>query len=162
MQPGNQPIFSLYLTLFCRGLFFVLSTRYFRMSSITANLAADTFALLEHECKAPENKGGFSALKFGKTHKAMCESLSTDNPVDLTLYQLTNCYMGRSGLIHSGGESLGKGHQEAGIKMFIVNEWTRGQSLILGRKAFQRPFTEGVAMLNAMKDVYLGSSVGLA
>jgi class I fructose-bisphosphate aldolase len=112
--------------------------------------------------KLPENNGGFRDLKFGKTHKAMYESLSADHPIDLTRYQVANCYMGRIGLINSGGESLGDGDREQAIKTAIVNKRAGGQGLISGRKAFQRPFAEGVQLLNAIQDVYLDNEVTLA
>jgi class I fructose-bisphosphate aldolase len=112
--------------------------------------------------KLPENNGGFRDLKFGKTHKAMYESLSADHPIDLTRYQVANCYMGRIGLINSGGESLGDGDREQAVKTAIVNKRAGGQGLISGRKAFQRPFAEGVQLLNAIQDVYLDNEVTLA
>ena len=112
--------------------------------------------------KLPENNGGFSTLKFGKTHKAMYETLATDHPIDLTRYQVANCYMGRIGLINSGGESLGAGDRDAAIKTAIINKRAGGQGLISGRKAFQRPFAEGVELLNAIQDVYLDDAITLA
>ncbi|MCA8831478.1 class I fructose-bisphosphate aldolase [Hymenobacter pini] len=112
--------------------------------------------------KLPENNGGFSTLKFGKTHPAMYEQLSTDNPIDLTRYQVANCYMGRIGLINSGGESLGAGDRDAAIRTAIINKRAGGQGLISGRKAFQRPFTEGVDLLHAIQDVYLDERITLA
>ncbi|GAB3305793.1 class I fructose-bisphosphate aldolase [Hymenobacter tenuis] len=112
--------------------------------------------------KLPENNGGFSTLKFGKTHPAMYEQLSSDNPIDLTRYQVANCYMGRIGLINSGGESLGAGDRQAAIRTAIINKRAGGQGLISGRKAFQRPFAEGVELLHAIQDVYLDDSITLA
>ena len=112
--------------------------------------------------KLPENNGGFSALKFGKTFPAMYDKLSSDHPIDLTRYQVLNCYAGRIGLINSGGESLGEGDLEAAIKTAIVNKRAGGQGLISGRKAFQRPFGEGVKLLNAIQDVYLDPAITLA
>ncbi|RSK51385.1 class I fructose-bisphosphate aldolase [Hymenobacter rigui] len=112
--------------------------------------------------KLPENNGGFSALKFGKTHPAMYEQLSTENPIDLTRYQVANCYMGRIGLINSGGESLGAGDRDAAIRTAIINKRAGGQGLISGRKAFQRPFAEGVDLLHAIQDVYLDKRITLA
>ncbi|WP_426493018.1 class I fructose-bisphosphate aldolase [Hymenobacter sp. 102] len=112
--------------------------------------------------KLPENNGGFSTLKFGKTHPAMYEQLSTDNPIDLTRYQVANCYMGRIGLINSGGESLGAGDRDAAIRTAIINKRAGGQGLISGRKAFQRPFAEGVDLLHAIQDVYLDERITLA
>jgi len=112
--------------------------------------------------KLPENNGGFAALKFGKTFPAMYESLSSDHPIDLTRYQVLNCYAGRIGLINSGGESLGAGDLEAAVKTAIINKRAGGQGLISGRKAFQRPFAEGVALLHAVQDVYLDPRITLA
>lgn len=112
--------------------------------------------------KLPENNGGFAALKFGKTHKAMYETLSSDNPIDLTRYQVVNCYMGRIGLINSGGESKGATDRDEAIRTAIINKRAGGQGLISGRKAFQRPFAEGVDLLHAIQDVYLDDSVTLA
>ena len=112
--------------------------------------------------KLPENNGGFSTLKFGKTFPAMYEQLSSDHPIDLTRYQVLNCYAGRIGLINSGGESLGAGDLEAAVRTAIINKRAGGQGLISGRKAFQRPFAEGVALLNAVQDVYLDPRITLA
>ncbi|UYZ59100.1 class I fructose-bisphosphate aldolase [Hymenobacter latericus] len=112
--------------------------------------------------KLPENNGGFSTLKFGKTHKAMYETLSSENPIDLARYQVANCYMGRIGLINSGGESKGATDREEAIRTAIINKRAGGQGLISGRKAFQRPFAEGVDLLNAIQDVYLDERITLA
>lgn len=112
--------------------------------------------------KLPETNGGFSALQFGKTHAAMYESLSSDNPIDLARYQVANCYMGRIGLINSGGESKGASDREEAIRTAIINKRAGGQGLISGRKAFQRPFSEGVELLTAIQDIYLDQSITLA
>ena len=112
--------------------------------------------------KLPETNGGFSTLKFGKTFPAMYDSLSSDHPIDLTRYQVLNCYAGRIGLINSGGESLGAGDREAAIRTAIVNKRAGGQGLISGRKAFQRPFAEGMELLHAIQDVYLDERITLA
>lgn len=112
--------------------------------------------------KLPENNGGFAALKFGKTFPAMYDTLSGEHPIDLTRYQVLNCYAGRVGLINSGGESLGAGDREAAIKTAIINKRAGGQGLISGRKAFQRPFAEGVELLHAIQDVYLDPRITLA
>ncbi len=114
--------------------------------------------------KLPENNGGFNALKFGKTHKFVYEKLTTDNPIDLTRYQVANCYMGRSGLINSGGASTGKGDtdlQEA-VRTAVINKRAGGMGLISGRKAFQKPMNEGVTLLNAIQDVYLEEKITVA
>ena len=112
--------------------------------------------------KLPEVNGGFLALKFGKTFPAMYDSLSANHPIDLTRYQVLNCYAGRIGLINSGGESLGDGDRDAAIKTAIINKRAGGQGLISGRKAFQRPFAEGVDLLHAIQDVYLDPRITLA
>ncbi len=114
--------------------------------------------------KLPENNGGYNALKFGKTHKDVYTKLSSDNPIDLTRYQVANCYMGRAGLINSGGASTGKGEsdlQEA-VKTAIINKRAGGMGLISGRKAFQKPMVEGVKILNAIQDVYIDKDVTIA
>jgi len=114
--------------------------------------------------KLPENNGGYNALKFGKTHKDVYTKLSSDNPIDLTIYQVANCYMGRAGLINSGGASTGKGEsdlQEA-VKTAIINKRAGGMGLISGRKAFQKPMVEGVKLLNAIQDVYIDKDVTIA
>ncbi|WP_046244622.1 class I fructose-bisphosphate aldolase [Hymenobacter terrenus] len=112
--------------------------------------------------KLPENNGGFSTLKFGKTFPAMYEQLSSDHSIDLARYQVLNCYAGRIGLINSGGESIGAGDLEAAIRTAIINKRAGGQGLISGRKAFQRPFAEGVELLNTIQDVYLDNTITLA
>ncbi|AIZ64596.1 fructose-bisphosphate aldolase [Hymenobacter sp. DG25B] len=112
--------------------------------------------------KLPENNGGFAALKFGKTHPAMYDKLASDNPIDLTRYQVANCYMGRIGLINSGGESKGATDRDEAVRTAVINKRAGGQGLISGRKAFQRPFAEGVDLLNAIQDVYLDSAITLA
>ncbi len=111
--------------------------------------------------KLPENNGGFTALNFAKTHKKMYSELSTDNPIDLTRYQVANCYMGRAGLINSGGAS-GDNDMADAVKTAIINKRAGGMGLISGRKAFQKPMKDGVALLHAIQDVYLDSDVTLA
>src|SRR6478672_7074981 len=112
--------------------------------------------------KLPENNGGYNALNFGKTHKAVYSQLTTDNPIDLTRYQLANCYMGRAGLINSGGASSGEGDLKEAVKTAVINKRAGGMGLISGRKAFQRPFKDGVGLLNAIQDVYLSRSITIA
>ncbi len=113
--------------------------------------------------KLPENNGGFNAFKgYGKTNKAVYESLTTDHPIDLTRWQVANCYMGRVGLINSGGESKGAGDLAAAVKTAIINKRAGGMGLISGRKAFQRPMPEGVELLHAIQDVYLDPAVTIA
>jgi len=114
--------------------------------------------------KLPENNGGYNALKFGKTHKDVYDKLTTDNPIDLTRYQIANCYMGRAGLINSGGASTGSGEsdiQEA-VKTAVINKRAGGMGLISGRKAFQKPMKEGIELLNLIQDVYLEKEITIA
>src|SRR3954469_5292104 len=112
--------------------------------------------------KLPENNGGFNAVKFGKTDKKVYSDLTTDNPIDLTRYQVANCYMGRAGLINSGGASSGESDLKEAVKTAVNNKRAGGMGLISGRKAFQRPLKEGVGLLNAIQDVYLSKDVTIA
>src|SRR5678816_3023876 len=112
--------------------------------------------------KLPETNRGFDVLKFGKTHPAVYSQLSSDNPIDLTRYQLANCYMGRSGLINSGGASAGETDLKEAVKTAVINKRAGGAGLISGRKAFQRPLKEGVGLLNAIQDVYLTKEITVA
>lgn len=111
--------------------------------------------------KLPENNGGYNALKFGKTDKRVYSELTSDNPIDLTRYQVANCYMGRAGLINSGGASGSNDFAEA-VRTAVINKRAGGMGLISGRKAFQRPMSEGVKILNAIQDVYLCKDVTVA
>ena len=116
--------------------------------------------------KMPENNGGYKALKgeagdYGKTDERVYTELSSDNLIDLTRYQVANCYMGRIGLINSGGAS-GKNDMAEAIKTAVINKRAGGMGLISGRKAFQRPMAEGVELLNAIQDVYLNDDVTFA
>jgi fructose-bisphosphate aldolase, class I len=112
--------------------------------------------------KLPTNNGGYTALNFGKTHDKVYTELSSSHPIDLTRYQVANCYMGRQGLINSGGESKGASDLAEAVTTAVVNKRAGGQGLILGRKAFQKPMNEGIALLNAVQDVYLDNSVTIA
>ncbi len=112
--------------------------------------------------KLPETNGGYDAIKFGKTDKRVYSSLSTDHPIDLTRYQLANCYMGRSGLINSGGASSGESDLKEAVKTSVINKRAGGMGLISGRKAFQRPMKEGIALLNAIQDVYSDKRITVA
>lgn len=111
--------------------------------------------------KLPENNGGYTALKFGKTHPLVYEQLSSDNPIDLCRYQVANCYMGRIGLINSGGAS-GENDLQDAIRTAIINKRAGGMGLISGRKAFQKSMREGVKLLNAIQDVYLSTAITIA
>ena len=111
--------------------------------------------------KLPENNGGYNALKFGKTHKKVYSDLTTDHPIDLTRYQVINNYMGRAGLINSGGASGENDFAEA-ARTAVINKRAGGMGLISGRKAFQRPMEEGVKLLNLIQDVYLTKEITVA
>ncbi len=111
--------------------------------------------------KAPENNGGFTAINFGKTSKLVYEKLTSDHPIDLTRYQVAGCYMGRIGLINSGGASGANDFAEA-ARTAVINKRAGGTGLISGRKAFQRSFEDGVKLLNLIQDVYLDESISLA
>ncbi|MGD0875326.1 MAG: class I fructose-bisphosphate aldolase [Acidimicrobiales bacterium] len=112
--------------------------------------------------KQPENNGGYTALKFGRTDPLVYSQLTTDNPVDLTRWQVVNCYAGRIGLINSGGESSGASDFAQAVRTAVINKRAGGMGLILGRKAFQRPMREGVEIIHAVQDVYLDSAVTVA
>ncbi len=111
--------------------------------------------------KMPENNGGFTAIGFGKTDRRMYDELSSDHPIDMVRYQVANAYMGRIGLINSGGASGSNDLQDA-VSTAVINKRAGGMGLILGRKAFQRPVSEGIEILNAVQDVYLADQIGLA
>jgi fructose-bisphosphate aldolase, class I len=112
--------------------------------------------------KLPETNGGFTALNFGKTHKKVYSDLTTDNPIDLTRYQVINCFMGRAGLINSGGASSGESDLKEAVRTAVINKRAGGMGLISGRKAFQRPMKEGIGLLNAIQDVYLSREITVA
>lgn len=112
--------------------------------------------------KLPTNNGGYNALKFGKTHPKVYSDLTSDNPIDLARYQVANCYMGRMGLINSGGESKGATDLAEAVTTAVINKRAGGMGLISGRKAFQKPVKDGVALLNAIQDVYLCKEVTVA
>lgn len=113
--------------------------------------------------KLPTTNGGYTALKFGKTHKDVYDKLTPgDHPIEMTRYQVANCYLGRSPLINSGGESHGAGDLAEAVRTAVINKRAGGMGLISGRKAFQRPLAEGVQLLNAVQDVYLDKSVTVA
>jgi len=112
--------------------------------------------------KLPENNGGYNALRFGKTSKLVYEKLTTDHPIDLTRYQVLNCFAGRAGLINSGGASSGASDMHEAVRTAVINKRAGGMGLITGRKAFQRPMAEGIALLNAVQDVYLDKRVTVA
>jgi class I fructose-bisphosphate aldolase len=112
--------------------------------------------------KLPTTNGGYKALSFGKTHDKVYSELTSENPIDLTRYQVANCYMGRSGLINSGGESKGASDLAEAVRTAVINKRAGGCGLISGRKSFQKPMNEGIEILNAIQDVYLTPEVDLA
>jgi class I fructose-bisphosphate aldolase len=112
--------------------------------------------------KQPENNGGYMALGFGKTDPLVYSELTTDHPIDLTRWQVVNCYMGRVPLINSGGESKGEGDLGQAVRTAVINKRAGGSGLIVGRKAFQRPLTDGVELLHAVQDVFLDDGVTVA
>ncbi|HEU4432761.1 MAG TPA: class I fructose-bisphosphate aldolase [Pyrinomonadaceae bacterium] len=118
--------------------------------------------------KLPERNGGYKAVEaalggsYGKTSKLVYEKLTTDNPIDLVRYQVANCFMGRCGLINSGGESKGASDLAEAVRTAVINKRGGGMGLISGRKAFQRPMNEGVQLLNAIQDVYLSDEITVA
>ena len=148
----------------------------FKRDGVDYHLSADLTGQANHlgvtieadiiKQKLPENNGGFKAMavesSYGKTNNLVYDQLTTDHPIDLARWQVANCYMGKIGLINSGGESKGAGDLAAAVKTAVINKRAGGQGLISGRKAFQRPMAEGVELLNAIQDVYLDASVTIA
>ena len=145
----------------------------FKVDGVDYSLSADLSGQANHlgvtieadiiKQKLPENNGGYNALKgYGKTSPLVYDKLTTDHPIDLTRWQVANCYLGRIGLINSGGESKGAGDLAAAVKTAVVNKRAGGQGLISGRKAFQRPMADGIELLNAVQDVYLDASITIA
>jgi class I fructose-bisphosphate aldolase len=144
----------------------------FKTKDVDYHLAADLTGQANHlgvtieadiiKQKLPETNGGYDAVKFGKTDKRVYSILSSEHPIDLTRYQLANCYMGRAGLINSGGASSGESDLKEAVKTSVINKRAGGMGLISGRKAFQRPMKEGVALLNAIQDVYADQRITVA
>jgi len=112
--------------------------------------------------KLPTTNGGYTAIGFGKTHPKVYSALTTDHPIDLCRYQVANCYMGRAGLINSGGESKGASDLSEAVTTAVINKRAGGQGLISGRKAFQKPMKDGVQLLNSIQDVYLSKEITIA
>lgn len=149
----------------------------FKIDGVDYHTAADLTGQANHlgvtieadiiKQKLPETNGGYPAVNglngsYGKTHKLVYDKLTTDHPIDLTRWQLVNCYMGRAGLINSGGASAGDTDLQEAVKTAVINKRAGGMGLISGRKAFQRPMEEGVALLHAIQDVYLSPEVTIA
>jgi class I fructose-bisphosphate aldolase len=164
-----------------RGMFTVLwcylRNSAFVIDGVDYHVAADLTGQANHlgvtieadiiKQKLPETNGGFAAVSaldgaYGKTSRLVYERLTTDNPIDLTRYQLLNCHMGRSPLINSGGASSGESDLAEAVRTAVINKRAGGTGLISGRKAFQRPLDEGVALLHAIQDVYLSEDVTIA
>jgi len=112
--------------------------------------------------KQPERNGGYIDLNFGRTHKLVYEKLVPDHPIEWTRWQVANCYMGRVGMINSGGAAAGKNDLQEAVRTAVINKRVGGMGLISGRKAFQRPMDEGVALLHAIQDVYASDQVTIA
>jgi class I fructose-bisphosphate aldolase len=158
------------------GLYTVLWTylrnEAFKTPSADYHLSADLTGQANHlgvtieadiiKQKQPVNNGGYTAIGFGRTDPRVYTELTTDNPIDLTRWQVVNCYMGRIGLINSGGESSGAGDLAQAVRTAVINKRAGGMGLILGRKAFQRPAAEGVEIIRAVQDVYLDPEVTVA
>lgn len=146
----------------------------FKKDGVDYHVATDITAQANHlgvtlqadiiKQKLPENNGGYTNIDFGKTHPKVYSELTTDHPIDLCRYQVANCYMGRQGLINSGGASTGDGQSDLtqAVTTAVINKRAAGQGLISGRKAFQKPMKDGVALLNAIQDVYLDDSITIA
>jgi class I fructose-bisphosphate aldolase len=157
------------------GLFTVLwaylRNEHFQKDGVNYETSADLTGQANHlavtleadivKQKQPTNNGGYKAIGFGKTHRDVYEKLTSDNPIDLTRYQVVNCYMGRIPLINSGGPS-GKDDLQQAVKTAVINKRAGGTGLITGRKAFQRPMAEGIRLLNAVQDVYLDKDITVA
>jgi len=158
---------GLYTVLWC-----YLRNPAFKTDQADYHLAADLTGQANHlgvtieadivKQKQPENNGGYTALKFGRTDPLVYSELTTDNPIDLTRWQVVNCYAGRVGLINSGGESKGSGDLAQAVRTAVINKRAGGMGLIVGRKAFQRPMDDGVALVNAVQDVFLDESITVA
>jgi fructose-bisphosphate aldolase, class I len=112
--------------------------------------------------KLPTNNGGFTAIKFAQINSAMYEQLANDHPIDLCRYQLVNCYSGRISIINSGGESKGNTDRAIAINTAIINKSAGGSGLIMGRKAFQRPFDEGFDLIHSVQEMYLSNEITIA
>lgn len=144
----------------------------FKKDGVDYHTAADLTAQANHlgvtiqadiiKQKLPTNNGGYTAVNFGKTHPKVYSELSSDHPIDLCRYQVANCYMGRFGLINSGGESKGASDMAEAVSTAVINKRAGGQGLISGRKAFQKPMKEGVDLLNTIQDVYLEKKITIA
>jgi class I fructose-bisphosphate aldolase len=144
----------------------------FKKDNVDYHTAADLSSQANHlgvtiqadiiKQKLSDKNGGYTAINFGKTHAKVYSELTTDHPIDLCRYQVANCYMGRMGLINSGGESKGDSDLKEAVTTAVINKRAGGQGLISGRKAFQKPMNEGVNLLNTIQDVYLDKTITIA
>ncbi len=144
----------------------------FKVDSVDYHASADLTGQANHlgvtiqadiiKQKLPSNNGGYNATKHGKTSPLVYSQLTTDHPIDLTRYQVANCYMGRVGLINSGGESKGATDLAEAVTTAVINKRAGGMGLISGRKAFQKPMKDGIELLNTIQDVYLDESITIA
>ena len=144
----------------------------FKKDGVDYSLSADLTGQANHlgvtieadiiKQKQPENNGGYNALGFGRTDPLVYDQLTTDHPIDLTRWQVVNCYAGRIGLINSGGESKGDSDLAQAVRTAVINKRAGGQGLIVGRKSFQRPLEEGAALIHAVQDVFLDESITIA
>ncbi|HLI14906.1 MAG TPA: class I fructose-bisphosphate aldolase [Acidimicrobiales bacterium] len=171
-----QEVSAMFAEAHRRGLFTVLwcylRNSAFKTPAADYHLAADLTGQANHlgvtieadliKQKQPENNRGFEALSFGRTDPLVYSTLTSDHPIDLTRWQVVNCYMGRIGLINSGGESKGGDDLAQAVRTAVINKRAGGMGLILGRKAFQRPRDEGVEIIRAVQDVYLDPSITVA
>ncbi|HEX4865894.1 MAG TPA: fructose-bisphosphate aldolase, partial [Acidimicrobiales bacterium] len=144
----------------------------FKKEGVDYSLAADLTGQANHlgvtieadiiKQKQAENNGGYNVLKFGRTDPLVYDQLTTDNPIDLTRWQVVNCYLGRIPMINSGGDSKGDSDFAQAVRTAVINKRAGGSGLISGRKAFQRPTKDGIALLNTIQDVYLDKSITIA
>ena len=144
----------------------------FKVDGVDYHTAADLTGQANHlgvtlqadiiKQKLPTNNGGYLAIKQGKTSPLVYDKLTSDHPIDLCRYQVLNCYSGRVGLINSGGESKGESDMSEAVTTAVINKRAGGMGLILGRKAFQRPMSQGIEMLNMIQDVYLDGGITVA
>lgn len=156
----------------CTILWCYVRNEAFKVNGVNYETSADLTGQANHlgvtlqadiiKQKIATNNGGYNAVKFGKTSPLVYENLTTDNPIDLCRYQVLNCYSGKIGLINSGGESKGAEDLTDAVTTAVINKRAGGMGLIMGRKAFQKPFKDGVELLNATQDVYLDQSITIA
>ena len=156
----------------CTILWCYLRNNGFKVDGVDYHTSADMTGQANHlgvtlqadiiKQKMPTNNGGYNATKHGKTSKLVYENLSSDHPIDLCRYQVLNCFSGKVGLINSGGESKGASDLQEAVETAVINKRAGGMGLIMGRKAFQKPFNEGVELLQATQDVYLDKTITVA